>query len=134
MKFRFIILLALITSVLMSCGAAKYMNIADANSIVPGMKQDRVLGGVEKELTFEIADMGPKPYTVVIYKLILMSQSGELFYFFSSSSDTYDYYAVSYQNNEVYYWGFLDDYKKHNDLVIQTLGDKICDKLIEINK
>ena len=129
MKFKLIVLLTVIVSVLMSCSNYKYINAELSNKLVPGMKQSYVFDKYEKEFTFEFTDIGSQPYSVVIYRYELQS-SKDIMY----DTYIYDYFVVSYQNNVIHYWGFLDDFKRSNDINVQKLGEKICDKLIEIDK
>lgn len=44
---------------------------------------------------------------------------------------SYDFSAAAFKNDKLFYWGFLDDFKKEDDPLIQLLGEKVSEIIIK---
>lgn len=41
-----------------------------------------------------------------------------------------DYFLVVTEDDRLYYWGFLDDFKKNDDKILQKIGEEVSDKIL----
>ena len=69
---------------------------------------------------------------VFVYKRVIEERVGANFGL--SSQIDYDLCAVAFKNNKLFYWGYLDDFKKESDPLIQLLGEKASEKLLNGDK
>lgn len=66
---------------------------------------------------------------VYVYKKIDWDKQGGIFGL--GSNYQYDLCAAAFKNNKLLYWGYLDDFKKEQDPLIQMLGEKATEKVLE---
>ena len=93
------------------------------------MSQPQVFSEQQKEFSFIFNDIVNDTITANIYQILMKRDDN----FFSINRPMmFEYFAVAFKHDTVFYWGFLDDYKRSDNPVLQKLGEKICDKIIEI--
>ena len=113
--------------VLNSCGNSVYMTTTDLNYNVPGVEYNLTeFSKRDPILTFELN--GNEKYVIKVYVYKKLEESYD-FYFFTKN--LYDYCAAVFINDMLYYWGYVDDFKKEDESLIQMIGEMISEKLIK---
>ena len=122
------------TIVLSSCGSSippdVYQNDFDKDSLGTDYS-NTIYKHKEPITTFEMKDNNDS-FKIFVYKRVVEERVGANLGL--SSQIDYDLSAVAFKNNKLFYWGYHDDFKKENDPLIQLLGEKVSEKLLNGDK
>ncbi len=134
MLFKHSLIALSLSFALLSCTTSPYITTSDMCKNLPNMQysstifSDRVFS-----FTMDFKNLDDS-VTVYIYKKVekLDKSIGINFaiLFNPMAGTKYDYCAAAFKNSYLYYWGYVDDFKKESDPFIQLMGEKISEKLI----
>lgn len=124
---KLLLLIPSIAILLSSCGSSKGADVyhRDFNIDKFGTDYSRSVYRLKEPVT--VLDMMNQndSFKVYVYNKIELVMQGAF---------TYNFCAVAFKNNKLFYWGDLDDFKKEQDPLIQMLGEKATDKIMEGKK
>lgn len=126
-SFKLIMLIPSIAILLSSCGSSKGSGVYHRDFNIDEFGADYSQSVYRFKEPITVLDMmnHNDSLKVYVYNKIEWVMQGV---------NTYNICAVAFKNNKLLYWGDLDDFKKEQDPVIQMLGEKATDKIMEGKK
>jgi hypothetical protein len=120
----------LLLAVLYSCADTRYISTNEMNRLRQDSTfESSLLNDKELEFSVEYKDLGNDVYKVYVFKKLEMTiPSG---FIISFDNEIYDFFVATYKNRNLFYWGYLDDFKKNDAKILQTIGERVAEKLTE---
>ena len=120
-RYLFILFIGLFA--LSSCGTPIFITTSEMCIYKPGVKYEGTeFCKVEPAFILNLDSLGPNKFEIFVYKKLEVSGGSFL---------KFDFCAFAFKNDLLYYWGYVDDFKKEDDSIIQKIGELISLKLIE---
>ena len=137
--FKYLVIPLFTASLLISCSTSPYVTTTDLCKNLPKMQyQSTVFNDRVYAFSLDFNNLDDSMKVYVFKKIEKLDQGGSFFLFDIIANlinpmqgTKYDFCAASFKNGYLYYWGYIDDYKKEADPRLQMIGEKLCEKLIK---
>lgn len=132
LTWRWVLLPLLCSTFLFSCNPGGNMTIGELNKIQYGEKYSNSILNSKKHIDrFQLMDNNDS-ITVYVYRDIKWERGpvllkGEI----GGDVVGYELCATAFKNNRVFYWGSVDDFKKNEIPLIQSIGEQISERFIK---